>query len=384
MRLHLHPLSAVAPPVEVVERKGRGHPDTITDALAEAFSAALCRQYLDRFGVILHHNVDKALLFAGRSRTAFGGGEVLDPIEIYLSGRATARVGDAVVPVEEIAVETVRGWFRRNLRFVDPERHVRVHCLVRAGASELATLAGDRVPRAGDTSFGVGFAPLSPLERAVLTAERSLTGDEGLAALPFVGEDVKVMGVRVGAATELTVAAPLVDRFVRDAADYAAKKAQIAARVTAAAGAPCVVNAADAEGHLYLTVTGTSAEAGDDGQVGRGNRVTGLLTPGRPMTLEATAGKNPYNHAGKIYAVSAQRIAEAVVAGVPAAVAVRCTLVSRIGRPLADPWLVSLEVATAGTPLADLEPAISAIVAAELADLGALTLAMVRGEVPLF
>lgn len=384
MRLHLHPIPAPAPPVEVVERKGRGHPDTITDALAEAFSAALCRHYLDRFGVILHHNVDKALLFAGRSRPAFGGGEVLDPLEIYLSGRATARVGDVVVPVEQIATDTVRTWVRDNLRFVDADRHVRVHCLVRAGAAELATLAGDSVPRSGDTSFGVGFAPLSPLERAVLTAERSLTGPEGLAALPFVGEDVKVMGVRVGEASELTVAAPLVDRFVRDAADYAAKKAEVAARVTEATGAPCVVNAADRPGHLYLTVTGTSAEAGDDGQVGRGNRVTGLLTPGRPMTLEATAGKNPYNHAGKIYAIAAQRIAEAVVAGVPAAVAIRCTLVSRIGRPLADPWLVSLEVATDGAPLADLEPAIGAIVSDQLAGLGELTLAMVLGEVPLF
>jgi hypothetical protein len=59
--------------VELVERKGIGHPDTICDGVAEAFARRLCRFYLDRFGVILHQNVDKALLRAGVA--AFGGGE---------------------------------------------------------------------------------------------------------------------------------------------------------------------------------------------------------------------------------------------------------------------------------------------------------------------
>lgn len=384
MQIQLHAFTEPPDPVEVVERKGRGHPDTITDALAEGFSAALSRYYLDRFGRILHHNVDKALLFAGQSRPAFGGGEVTEPIEVYLSGRATARVGDVIVPVQAIAEDTVHEWFSRSLRFVDPGRHVRVHCLVRSGAAELADLAADAVPRSGDTSFGVGYAPFSPLETTVLAVERNLTGPATLAAMPYIGEDVKVMGVRVGEQIELTVAAPLVDRFVADAADYHAKKAQIAAHISQRTRAAVTLNSADTEDRLYLTVTGTSAEAGDDGQVGRGNRVTGLITPGRSMTLEATAGKNPHNHAGKIYAVAAQHIAEELVRTVPAIHAARCTLVSRIGRPLDDPWLASLQVGTDGRPIADLAPAIDALVRAELAGLGALTLRMVRGEVTLF
>src|SRR5271157_2165233 len=75
--------------VEFVERKGLGHPDTLCDALAEEFSLSLSRFYLDRFGLILHHNVDKALLWGGQAQPAFGGGKILRPIEIYLSGRAT-------------------------------------------------------------------------------------------------------------------------------------------------------------------------------------------------------------------------------------------------------------------------------------------------------
>jgi S-adenosylmethionine synthetase len=384
VQIHVHPLLDSIPPIEVVERKGKGHPDSIADALAESFSAALSRYYLDHFGRILHHNVDKALLFAGQSRPAFGGGTLLQPIEVYLCGRVTARVGSDVVPVQRIAEDAVRDWFSRSLRFVDPDRHVRVHCLVRSGAAELSELADNVVPCSGDTSFGVGFAPFSALERMVLGVEQDLTSPATLAAMPFIGEDVKVMGVRTGAATELTVAAPLVDRFVRDPADYALKKTRITNHVAALTGAPVTVNAADSEGRLYLTVLGTSAEAGDDGQVGRGNRVTGLLTPGRPMTLEATAGKNPYNHAGKIYAVAAQHIAADLVATVPGLIAARCTLVSRIGQPIADPWLVSLQLATDGRPLTDLRSGAEAVVRAQLVGLGALTLKMTYEKIAMF
>jgi len=62
----------------------------------------------------------------------------------------------------------------------------------------------------------------------------------------------------------------------------------------------------------FLTLTGSSVECGDDGQVGRGNRYNGLITPCRPMTMEAYSGKNNHNHIGKIYQrwamVEAQKI----------------------------------------------------------------------------
>src|SRR5687767_10595383 len=76
-------------PVEVVERKGIGHPDTICDGIAERISVELCRYYLDHCGAILHHNVDKMLLCGGAARPAFGGGVIVEPIELYLGGRAT-------------------------------------------------------------------------------------------------------------------------------------------------------------------------------------------------------------------------------------------------------------------------------------------------------
>ncbi len=63
--ISLCPTSYYNQPVEIVERKGIGHPDTMCDALAEELSRTLCRYYLDNFGLVLHHNVDKALLRGG-------------------------------------------------------------------------------------------------------------------------------------------------------------------------------------------------------------------------------------------------------------------------------------------------------------------------------
>src|ERR1700733_2010415 len=78
--------------VEIVERKGIGHPDSIIDGACEAVSIALSKYYLDNFDAILHHNVDKGLLVGGKSNAVFGGGRVIDPIYILVAGRATDQV----------------------------------------------------------------------------------------------------------------------------------------------------------------------------------------------------------------------------------------------------------------------------------------------------
>jgi S-adenosylmethionine synthetase len=338
-------------PLELVERKGLGHPDTLCDALAENLSRLLSLVYLDRFGVILHHNVDKALLRGGAARPAFGGGEILEPIEIYLAGRATREVGGVPIPVDELAVEGSKRWLREHLRFLDVERDVRIIPLVRATSADLASLFQRRpagsAPLANDTSLGVGFAPLDALERTVLAVERRLNDPVTKQRQPELGEDIKVMGVRRGAQTSLTVACAMVGRFITNLDDYALKKERLRALIVQTApGAEVSVNAADGttSQSVYLSVTGLSAEAGDDGQVGRGNRVNGLITPFRPMTLEAAAGKNPVTHVGKLYNLVAHRIAAALVAEVPGVNEASCALVSCIGRPITEPAAIDVKV----------------------------------------
>ncbi len=397
MQIRISSLSGreIHPDVEIAERKGLGHPDTMCDALAEQFSVQLSKYYLERFGRILHHNVDKALLRGGSARAQFGGGEVLEPIELYLAGRAVTQVGDVVVPVEEIAIEHSRAWLRENLRALDVERHVRVHCMLRPGSVDLGKLFGrraDEKPLANDTSIGVGYAPLSRLERLVLELERQLNAPAFRDCYPSGGEDVKVMGVRSGTRIDLTVARAFIDRHVAGFDEYLAQRAELESEARRIASGywgevDVHVNAADGPepGSIYLTVTGTSAEAGDDGEVGRGNRSNGLITPYRPMSLEATAGKNPISHVGKLYNVMAREIAESVVLELDSIEAAACVLLSRIGRPVAEPEMVDLRIATVeDRPWEGLRARLEQIVGDQLLDLGEMTERLLRGEVQLF
>lgn len=379
-------------PFEIVERKGIGHPDTVSDALAERLSVALSRFYVARFGFVLHHNVDKVLLWGGTSRPRFGGGEVTAPIEIFLAGRATLQYRGVVVPVEELAVEGSRTWLRETFRFLDPEKHVRIHCLIRPGSADLVDLFA-RQERSGiwlanDSSIGVGYAPLSGLESDLLAVDRLLRDGAFRTAHPAFGEDTKLLGVRQGTARTLTVACAFCDRHVGDVEDYLRQKDELRQAVSALVpGVPVTVNAADdpANGSIYLTVTGTSAESGDDGQAGRGNRANGLITPGRPMTMESVAGKNPVSHVGKVYNVAARMIAEAIVRAVPQVAAAECYLASRIGQPVSRPQIAHVRLATHdGSPPDRLGSAVAAIVDDHLSRLDTLWRSLLDGAIALY
>lgn len=400
MDLQISPLEFPAVgllPMEVVERKGIGHPDSICDALAEELSRTLSRYYLDHFGLILHHNVDKGLLCGGQARARFGGGEVLQPIELFLSGRATENVMGVKVPLQELAVESSRRWLQEHLRYLDAERHVRLHCHIRPGSSELTELflrqRKARVPLANDTSCGVGYAPLDTLEQVVLQVERHLNSPAVKAACPAIGEDIKVMGVRRDDILSLTVACAMVARHIADLPAYFSAKAQVAEFARAAAqqaGAHAVevaVNAADGAtaDSLYLTVTGTSAESGDDGEVGRGNRVNGLIAFYRPMSMEAAAGKNPVSHVGKLYNLLAHHIAQDVAGTVAGVDEAYCYLLGRIGRPIDDPAVVDLKLRlAAGFNMNAVKAQASEVARQHFANVGTLWSKLIAGDLSLF
>jgi len=369
-------LEATEHEIEIVERKGLGHPDTICDALAESFSRNLCREYRRRFGQVMHHNVDKALLCGGRASPAFFGGTVLTPMNLYLAGRAVTDLGNDRIPIREIAVGGSRSWIRAKLHAIDADQHMNIHELVQPGSQDLQALfsrsASRNAPLANDTSIGVGYAPMSRLELLVLETEQLINRKNRSGQHASWGEDVKVMGIRCGSAVQVTVACAMIGRYLAHIDDYLGQKVAIEAMVRELAAkhgfSSCRVgvNTGDdpGSGAIYLTVTGTSAEAGDDGQVGRGNRVNGLITPCRPMSLEAAAGKNPVSHVGKIYNVLAQRISATVVGTLPHVTAAQCLLVSQIGAPVTSPAMLEVKVALRdGLPVSRVRNAVADIAA---------------------
>ncbi|NPA14273.1 MAG: methionine adenosyltransferase [Aquificae bacterium] len=346
-------------PVEIVERKGTGHPDTICDNLAEELSVALCKLYLEEFGFVQHHNVDKALLVGGVAEPRFGGGEIITPIEIYLVGRAIKEKDGKPLPVDELAIEVAKEWLSKNIRNLDPNKHVIITPKIRPGSKDLVELferfaKKGEVPLANDTSFAVGYAPFDDLERVVYKTERYLNSPSFKKEHPYLGEDIKVMGVRLGDKIRLTIAAAFVDKYVENVDDYLQKKEIVRQKALENAAkytdkeVEIFINTADnpADGSVYITVTGTSSEAGDDGQVGRGNRPNGLITPYRPMTLEAAAGKNPVSHVGKIYSAVANIIANRVVNEIEDIEEAYCYMVSQIGKPITEPQACDVKVRT--------------------------------------
>ncbi|PAL19772.1 methionine adenosyltransferase [Sphingopyxis sp. GW247-27LB] len=378
-------------PLEIVERKGLGHPDTICDHLTEALSQELSRSYREIYGHTLHYNVDKALLWGGSSDPRFGGGRISQPMEVYLAGRAIVDAAGRHLPLDDLVKEVVRRWFARYFPLLDLDRHLRTHCLVRPGSADLASLFerhGDGAPAmANDTSIGVGFAPLSSLERVVLDAEHRL-GEMACGDIPAIGRDIKIMGIRQGRKARIVVACALVDRHIPDLQAYLSTKADIAEIVRSVAcaedlDADVLVNTADDPdaGSLYLTVLGTSAECGDDGQAGRGNRINGLITPFRPTTIESVPGKNAVSHVGKLYNIAAGLIADRV-ARLDGVAEAQCLLVSEIGHPVTEPLTVNvrLRLSDAGN-VKDYQAAVSAIVEQELELLAGTDLALANGSV---
>jgi S-adenosylmethionine synthetase len=343
--------------IEVVERKGLGHPDTICDSIMNEVSVHLSKEYIKKTGHILHHNIDKSLLAAGEAETRFKGGIIKKPMKLIFGDRATYKVDEDEIPVEEIAVETAKEWFKKNLRFVDPNKHVVYQVEIQPGSSALTDIfkRGGKFLKANDTSAAVGWAPLTKTEVAVLKTENYVNSKEFKKNFPESGEDVKVMGFRKDNELELVISMAFVDRFVENEKQYFIRKSEILENVSQFvkennnfARTQVQLNTLDTPGRgiggVYLTVLGTSADGADSGQVGRGNRVNGLISLNRPQCSEAAAGKNPVSHVGKIYNLLTFQIAKEIHRQVPDTKEVYVWLLSKIGQPIDQPTVAAVQI----------------------------------------
>jgi S-adenosylmethionine synthetase len=367
MELKLISGSEVVPSeLEVVERKGYGHPDTLSDGLAEALSRAYAVYTRDRFGAVLHHNFDKVGLLGGRAYVAFGEGRLTAPIRVLINGRATESLGDEEVPVRQLVEEASRDFLCGRLPALDPDEDLDFHHNLSCGSSPGQVETGlDRNANRGrwfqprsledlreaqrltsnDTSVGAGYWPLTSTEQLVLTLERRLTDRSFREVRSWLGTDIKVMAIRAGHDLSLTLCVPQIADAVPDAAAYGKNLEEIEAQVRAWSEEmlpgyriSLALNTKDDfdRPELYLTAIGSSIESGDEGLVGRGNRINGLIAMCRPYSMEGACGKNPVYHTGKLYGVLAIEAARRLhgLFGQP----VNVWLIGQEGRQLDDPW----------------------------------------------
>jgi S-adenosylmethionine synthetase len=358
---------------ETIERKGTGHPDSIADELASRISRAYAQYtFLNCDGLVLHHQVDKLMMIGGREKVYFGGGEVLQPVRVIVAGRATYSYSERTIPVDDIVRDTIGRFFSSNYPMLNLDRDVIVENWLTnypsPGAITTTSGAAARMfdPRsrlevrgyekyvANDTSCCVAYYPYSPLENAVLGLSSFLDSSELKSKHPWLGSDIKIMATRDGDRVDLTMCIPQISTHVPTLNAYWRNLDAIGTQIDdfLKAAAPgltfdiCINTKDDYERfNVYMTFTGASL-SGDIGAVGRGNRLNGLITSNRPMSVEASAGKNPRYYSGFIYAVLSERISKGIYDQFGEASIVE--IVSQNGGDLPDPWRA--RIVTAADP----------------------------------
>jgi S-adenosylmethionine synthetase len=349
-------------PFDVAERKGIGHPDSLADLIADAFSQRYARWCRDRFGAIPNHWVDKLTLVGAAADVRYGGFEIRKPVDCYLIGKITERVGETPIPVVDLFQEVVGDVLSTALGDDRILSHVRLHVNNTSGTATdhdqqfyrphaadglVRVLATESV--ANDTVICVGAGHRGLAADLAVRLERHITDAGFRRTFPAVGTDVKVMVVRAERVLDITAAVPIhpesadcweaYRRCLSDAHDAIAAELKTllddeprARHITSVA---LHLNTKDGPGRGYLAPFGTALGKGDCGAVGRGNRFSGAIEPLRPASCEAPAGKNPNHHAGKIYTAVAAEAARQIFAetGMYAEV----TIAARNGAVLTDP-----------------------------------------------
>jgi S-adenosylmethionine synthetase len=390
-------------PVELIERKGSGHPDTLSDALGETLSRTYARYTHEHFGAVLHHQFDKVGMMGGRVDVAFGEGRITSPIRVLLNGRASLRFGDVEIPVRDLVLDATYEFFRTRFPQLDLERDLRILYEVNSGASpgfvrggardnhvahffaprSLDDLAERKALRCNDTSLGVGYAPPTPLEDLVLRLEQTINGPVYKASKPWLGSDIKLLACRTGTVVELTVAIPQIAAHVHSVDAYREHLRTVREDIMRLCHewhpqfeVRLHTNTRDnlETLELYLTVTGSAIETGDEGFVGRGNRMGGLIAPARPITMEGISGKNPVYHTGKMYCVAAFELARRAFAECQIETDVQ--LIGQRGGLLHEPWKTVISTSAATVDEAKLR----AVAEAALGEFPAYTRKLLAGE----
>jgi S-adenosylmethionine synthetase len=383
--------------IELVERKGIGHPESISDGIAESVSRALCKLYIDKLGGVLHHNTDEVQITAGESNPLFGEGEVIKPIDFLLTGRGVSEFDGVKLAVDRVAIEAAKNYLDENIINLNVESDTVVECKIGHGSGDLVDVfKREGAPSSNDTSFGVGYAPFSEVENIVLNTEELLNSKSFKKKYPGVGEDIKIMGLREKDDITLTIASAMVSKYLSDRTEYISLREELKDIVSDLASkytdrsVEIFVNTADDdkaddEKGYYLTVTGTSAEMGDDGSVGRGNRANGLITPNRPMSMEATSGKNPINHVGKIYNILSNSMANDIVENIEGIKQINIMLLSQIGKPIDQPKAATSQlILEEGYKLEDLSKKVESLMDSWLDDISTITENVVKGKARTF
>lgn len=345
--------------IEIVERKGIGHPDTVADAIAEKISIEYSKYCKKNFGAILHHNVDKVVVMGGLTEFKWGKGKMIKPVRVLVNGRMSTSFGGNKIPIHEIEEKAVKEQISKALPLLDIKKMLKIEFettnytknRVWFQPRDLDDVPDYSNPTANDTATIVSYWPLTSTEQVTLTIEGFFYDKNSNSKFKFIGTDIKILTIRKGNVFDITMCVPFLVNEIDSFNDYKDKLTHIYelllghAKVILGNSVKInlyintqdqkrIKNNNNVKAH-YITVTGTSLDFGEEGVVGRGNNRTGVIPSFRPYSMEASWGKNPVYHVGKILAYVADSLTKTI------ANALHChteiIITTRNGDPLFQP-----------------------------------------------
>ncbi len=344
---------------EFVERKGLGHPDTLCDAIAEKASVLYSKYVYNEFGMYANHWFDKVMLIGGESVIDFGIGQLIRPYKVIFAGKAVKHVGNKDIPLDDILHQAASFVLTNNLtdfnskkdlvvenEIVDYHGAGRLNNRYQPESKEdLKKSISKKV--SNDCNILSAYAPETSLESTVRELELFLNSSDFKSKYEFTGWDIKIVGTRRGETYSFLINIPFLGSRVKDVEQYFHFKDLLYAEINRWISNRIeiyniILNPQDKAGHYYLTSRGSAADTGDVGVVGRGNRMNGLITPMRPMSIEASCGKNPLDHTGKIYNYLSKKWVEKIYSFL--SVPVQINVFTMKEEPLEKPTLINVQV----------------------------------------
>ncbi len=347
MRIHEGMNVAVSPDTasfEVVERKFRGHPDSLADLVAQTFSKKYIEYAWKTFPALFNRHfpnfsADKVTISGASTYHVDGTYKVTKPIDALLIGKITPRIGDIEIDVDGVFREAIEQVFVKCLQTTNFKHHLRtmIYSVDLAGPDHgasfycpesveqlIETLKAES--RANDTVYIVAYAPLSVTESLSIHLEQVTYSQEFRQIFPEIGTDIKAMIRRNRSEYDITLCLPILPEKVSTISVYesiiANAKEFLLGKIESylqgnAEKFPGItvqlhVNTKDTASKKYFALWGTSLTKGDVGAVGRGNRQQGFISGVRPSTNEAVSGKNPNHFAGIVCQLAADRMSQEI------------------------------------------------------------------------
>ncbi len=350
--------------IEIVERKGLGHPDTIADKLAGELSRVYSKYCMDNYGVILHHNIDKLYVGAGLFLLEDGKIKRHHKIRVDLNGRVSNSMNGKMIDLERIFVPVIQDYMGSILPRLNPKEdlEININCTQRS-KREYWYQPRDKndVPDssklfAADTALCVSYGKRTYCEELAYKLEQFFwkTNKDGYPTPKYddIGQDIKVMVSRIGKDVVASISLPVFkdkynskDEYDKIVIKYENKLNEYLTTIDN----PLKYNVKvevdrmpDDTYQEYVLVLGSCIECGEEGLVGRGNDSQGLISSVREHTMEAPSGKNLRYHTGRVVSYMAnnatKRIAEEL--------GVACTLyaLTRNRGSILRPYLFYLSV----------------------------------------